>query len=149
MARHRACERADERFPVVEIARRVVPRVAVGASSGRPGRGVGDVGPQRDAVLRREIREPMQPGEIVTATFRLVVVPAETATPGGDAELVEQREIPRHLGEVVALVVILENREAERLGRSDRGGRPTRSERAAADLDSRHRKQNGRARPGD
>jgi hypothetical protein len=52
-----------------------------------------------------------EPAELEPATLGLEVVPAEAAAPGGDVQLVEEREVGVDLIEALTLVVVLENRE--------------------------------------
>src|SRR5581483_1423408 len=130
---HRRGERPHERFPVVHVAGRIVPRVLVLAAGGGPCGGVTDVRPQRDAVVLGEIRESIQPLEIVRAARRLVVVPPETASPGGDPELVEEGEVLFHFRQRFVLVVVLEDAEGQPaagrwLGRGQ-GGEPAEEQR--------------------
>ena len=62
-------------------------------------------------MFSRERHESLQPGEIVTAAFGLVIVPAETPAPRSNLQPLEQLEIRADLVEVVAGVIVLEDGE--------------------------------------
>jgi hypothetical protein len=111
MPAHRPDQVLHEAGPLVQARRRIVPRLLVLAAGSRPLGRIGDVWPQLDSVLRGQVGEPVQPLEIIAAAFRLVVVPAEAAPPGADPELRHQLEVTLDLPEVLALVVILEDRK--------------------------------------
>jgi len=56
-----------------------------------------EVGAELDPVDVRPFHKLMQPGEIVVAALRLVVVPAEAPPPGIHAKLVHHPKVERDI----------------------------------------------------
>src|SRR3954467_11461598 len=116
-------ESRDEGAPRALILRRLVPRLTVfvavffRAGAGGPLGRVAEIRRERDPARGREHDEIVQPREVVVPLVGFEVVPPEAATPGQDAERAHQVELACDVREVVALVVVLEDAEAEWLAR--------------------------------
>ena len=93
----RQCQLVDEVVPVLVIGGRIVPVDAIAIRRPCPLRGVADVRPQLDAILLCERGELLQPGKIILAAGRFVIIPAEAAAHRVDLQLVHQGEVQRHI----------------------------------------------------
>src|SRR5581483_1759621 len=75
-----------------------------------------EVGAKLDSMALHQVGELMEPGKVVLAADRLIIVPAEASPPGVDPQLLHHLKVARYLIQIFSPIIIFQDAEGDPFG---------------------------------